>query len=145
MRIFCDTSVLVAAFVTGHPHYARALPLIERVKAGSDDGFIAAHSLAETYAVLTRLPAANRVPSGIAWQLISENLLKGFSVVALTQKEYGTTLERAASEGIEGGRIYDALLIAAAAKASVERIYTFNVGHFQDLAEDALRERIVAP
>jgi hypothetical protein len=35
--------------------------VVERVKAGQDEGFVAAHSLAEAYAVLTRLPGGNQV------------------------------------------------------------------------------------
>jgi len=145
MKIFCDTNVLVAAFLPNHFHHQAARPILERVKSRADSGFVAAHSLAESYAVLTRLPGGNQVAPGIAWQLIRENLIKSFSVVALTGSEYSKALEDAATNGVEGGRIYDALLLAAAAKSGADRIYTFNVSHFQSLADEALRKRIVAP
>ena len=59
MKVFCDTNVLVAAFLQGHPYHSSARPVIERVKARADQGFVAAHSVAEAYAVLTRLPGGN--------------------------------------------------------------------------------------
>ena len=145
MKIFCDTNVLVAAFLQNHPHHNAARPILEGVKAGHDQGFVAAHSLAEAYAVLTRLPGGNQVSPTIAWQLIVENVLKDFTILSLTSTEYADTLAEAAAKGVEGGKTYDALLLAAAAKSGAERIYTTNVRHFQSLADDALRARIAAP
>lgn len=145
MKVFCDTNVLVAAFLQNHPHHSRSRPVIERVKAQRDQGFVGAHSLAETYAVLTRLPGSSQVAAPVAWQLITENILKDFTVISLSAKEYTSTLENAARNGIEGGKIYDALLLAAAAKSGAEQIYTSDVRHFQSLANDQLRPRIVAP
>ncbi len=145
MKIFCDTNVLVAACLRGHPQHERARPVLERVKSGRDQGWVAAHSLAEAYAVLTRLPGANQVAPTIAWQLIAENVVKDFTVVSLTPKEYAETLANAAANGVEGGTTYDALLLAAAAKCGAERIYTTNVRHFQALADDRQRARIASP
>src|SRR5258708_40153168 len=124
MKIFCDTKVIVADFLRSHPHHNVARPLLERVKAGHDQGFIAAHSLAEAYAVLTRLPGGDQVPSAVAWQLISENVLKDFTVVSLTSKQYADALANASANGVEGGKTYDALILAAAAKSGAERAYT---------------------
>lgn len=145
MKIFCDTNVLVAAFLTTHPQHNSARPVIERVQTGTDDGFVAAHSLAETYAVLTRLPGGNQVPSSVAWQLISENVIKSFSLITLTAKEYAAVLETAGANGVEGGKLYDALILAAAVKSGADRIYTFNVAHFQSMAEGDTRARITSP
>lgn len=145
MKVFCDTNVLVAAFLQGHPHHNTARPVVERVKAGRDQGFVATHSLAEVYPVLTRLPGGNQVAPTVAWQLISENVLKSFTIVGLTSKEYADTLEKASTNGVEGGKTYDALLLAAAAKSGVDRVYTTNIRHFQSLADDHMRERITAP
>lgn len=145
MKVFCDTNVLIAAFLTMHPHHQAARPVVERIKAGTDEGYVAAHSLAESYAVLTRLPQGQQVPATVAWQLLKENVVKTFCVTALSPKDYARTLEEASANGVEGGRIYDALLLAAAAKSNAERIYTFNVSHFQNMAEEPMRKRIVAP
>ena len=145
MKIFCDTNIVIAAFLAGHPHHGQARPVLENVHAGKDTGFVAAHTLAEAYAVLTRLPDAGRVAPTIAWQLISENVVKLFSVITLTAKEHCETLEAAAAGGIEGGRTYDALLLAAAIKSGADRIYTLNIRYFQSLADEAVRSRIVTP
>lgn len=106
---------------------------------------MAAHSLAETYAVLTRLPGGSQVPAAVAWQLLAENVLNSFTLVTLSSKEYADALENAAKDGIEGGKTYDALILAAAAKSGAERIYTTDVRHFQRLADERLRRLIVAP
>jgi predicted nucleic acid-binding protein len=145
MKVFCDTNVLVAAFLAQHPQHHAARPVLERIKAGSDEGWAATHSLAETYAVLTRLPCTNYVSPGTTLQLISENIIRNFSLIVLSATDYSKALERAAANGVEGGRIYDVLLPAAAAKSGAGRIYTFNLTHFQALANDDIRGRIVVP
>jgi predicted nucleic acid-binding protein len=145
VKVFCDTNIVIAACLGGHPHHEQARPVLERVKSGKDIGFVAAHTLAEAYAVLTRLPDAGHVAPTIAWQLISENVVDNFSVITLSSREYSETLASAAASGVEGGRTYDALLLAAAAKSGAERIYTLNVRHFQNLADERIRSRIVPP
>jgi len=54
------------------------------------------------------------------------------------------TLRRTANLGRSGGMIYDALLLACARKVQAERIYTWNVKHFQTVAPD-LADRIMTP
>jgi predicted nucleic acid-binding protein len=145
MKIFCDTNVIVAAFLAGHPHHNAARPILERVKARKDRGFVAAHSIAEVYAVLTRLPGASQVMPSIAWILISQNILEPFAVVTLSAREYARVIESGSQRNVQGGMTYDALLLAAAKKSRAERIYTFNVSHFQSMADEQLIPRIVAP
>lgn len=147
MKVFCDTNILVSAFAEAHPQHNASRPVFERIKAGTDTGFVAAHSLAEAYAVLTRLPGASHVAPLVAWQVLSENVVEHCTIIALTAKEYAGAIEAAASQGVEGGMTYDALLLAAATKSGAERIYTFNVRHFQTLAahNKVLHSRIVAP
>jgi predicted nucleic acid-binding protein len=145
MNVFCDTNVLVAAFVASHPQHNAARPVLERIKAGIDEGFVAAHSLAESYAVLTRLPGVNQVAPSVAWQLISENVVKNFTVISLSARDYARTLEDGSLVNVQGGKIYDALLITAAIKSGAARIYTFNVSHFQSLVPRNIGSQIVAP
>jgi hypothetical protein len=57
---------------------------------------------------------------------------------------YRETIQEGADSGWIGGRIYDALQLRCAKKAACDRIYTFNVRHFQPLAPD-LADRIGAP
>ena len=79
------------------------------------------------------------------WQLIKENVLGRFSVVSLHELDYAKALEQSVANGIEGGRVYDALLLAAAEKSGADRIYAFNVAQFREIVGEELRKRIVAP
>lgn len=56
MKVLFDTSVLVAAMVESHPGHRRALPWLQGAKSGRVTFLVTAHTLAELYAVLTRLP-----------------------------------------------------------------------------------------
>lgn len=38
MQVFLDTSVLVAASESSHPHHAQVLPALQRVAKGEDQG-----------------------------------------------------------------------------------------------------------
>ena len=145
MNIFFDTTVLVAASEQSHPHYARALPVVQRVVAKQDHGYISAHSIAETYAALTRLPVQPRIHPSEAWRIITENMLPHFEVVTLGKTEYLQALEVMKQGGWSGAKIYDALLLASASKCKAERIYTFNMGDFLALASDAERGKVSAP
>lgn len=88
MRYLLDTSVLVAAIVEAHPAHAQALPRLQKVKSGVDDGVIAAHSLAELYAILTTLLIQPRISPSTAQQLIHHNVLDTFEVVFLSDEDY---------------------------------------------------------
>ncbi|HJU09379.1 MAG TPA: PIN domain-containing protein [Candidatus Binataceae bacterium] len=145
MRIFFDTSVLVAASERSHPHHARAKPALYRVIAGEDQGFINLHSVAELYAALTRLPVKPRIHPTEAAHVITANVLAHFELVPLGRDDYVETLNATASSGWAGPKIYDALLLRCAAACAAERIYTFNLADFRQLAPDILQARICAP
>ena len=55
MRALLDTSTLIAAMLPDHVHHAYALPWLAQAKAGAFEFACSGHSLAEIYAVLTRL------------------------------------------------------------------------------------------
>lgn len=96
---------------------------------------MAAHSLAETYAVLTRLPLRPRISAEEAWQLIERDLLGSVSLVSLTPEQYTSLVRRLAEYGLIGGVVYDALILEAAAAAGVDRVLTFNTADFSRLAK----------
>jgi len=60
--------------------------------------------------------------------------LKYFQISDLTGNDYASLIREAVMSGIQGGTIYDAVLLKSAAKAKVDRIYTFNLKHFQAIA-----------
>jgi predicted nucleic acid-binding protein len=145
MDIFFDTTVLVAASVQGHPHYAQARPALQRVAARQDKGFMSAHSIAEVYAVLTRLPVQPRIHPLEAVRILTDNILPHFEVMTIGKKEYVEALNNVGNGGWSGGKIYDALLLCGAAKCAVKRIYTFNLTDFRQLAPPSLQKIICAP
>ena len=144
MKVFVDTSVLVASLVQRHPHHARAMTVVHRVLRGTDRGHVAAHGLAETYAVLTSSPITPRVGPEAAAKLLRENVLANFRTAALSAREYERIVMKLADDGIAGGAVYDAIQAECARKIAADRIYTFNVGHFHRVAP-ALAARITAP
>jgi predicted nucleic acid-binding protein len=74
MKTLFDTSVIVSGIVESHPMHAKCLTWLQRAKAGGFDCFVASHSLAETFAVLTSLPVKPRISPLVAQKLIEANL-----------------------------------------------------------------------
>ena len=144
MKAYLDTAVLVAASVADHPHHSQSLGILQMVRKKAMIGHISGHGLSETYAVLTRTPFTPPIYPAEAWKLLSMNVLPYFQIVTLTPDMYRETIQECADSGWIGGRIYDALHLRCAKEAACDRIYTFNVRHFQQLAPD-LADRIGAP
>lgn len=139
-----DTTVLVASVVAHHPHHPRATSVVRRILSGDDQGHVAAHGLAEAYAVLTTLPVTPRIGPESAARMLQDNVVDHFDIVALTAREYARLLSRLAERGVMGGATYDAVQLACARKSRAQRIYTFNLHDFRRL-DPELAERIVAP
>ena len=135
-KVYFDTAVLVAASVAGHPHHRQSLATLQLVHKKAIAGFISGHGLSEIYAVLTRTPFTPPIYPSEAWQLLDTNVLPYFEVVELSARMYRDTIQDCASKGWIGGRIYDALHLSCARETGCDRIYTFNVRHFQQLAPD---------
>lgn len=143
MRSLFDTSVLVAGLVETHPQHSVALQVLTESRDG-DVLLVAAHSLAETYATLTRIPRPLRVSAQQAMGLIEQNILPDFEVIALSQKDYVDALRYLAQHNLTGGVIYDALILHAGRKGDADRILTLNPRHFRRI-DPALADRIVDP
>ena len=141
MKTFFDTSVLVAAFWGDHPQHEASLKVFST--SHKKTAACAAHSLAEVYAVMTRLPVKPLIPPDQA-MLFLQDIRDHLSTVVLDGELYYDAVQQAASRGLVGGRIYDALLLACAAKIQAGIIYTWNVGHFQQTAPE-LADKIKEP
>jgi predicted nucleic acid-binding protein len=139
--IFLDTSVWVAGFADWHPYHNASRLLLAGAKG--QNLACAAHSLAEVYATLTRLPGELRAHPRAAMQFL-ETIQRRATVISLDAREYVETIDCVSSRGMGGAVVYDALQLACARKADVERIYTWNLRHFRAIAPD-LAQRIVAP
>lgn len=138
--IFLDTSVWVASFAGWHPQHMASRSLLATEQ---EELACAAHSLAEVYATLTRLPGELRAHPRAAMQVL-EKIQQRVTVISLDAHEYFKAIDAIGRRGIGGAVVYDALLLACARKVNAERIYTWNVRHFRMVAPD-LAERIVEP
>lgn len=130
MKVMFDTSVLVAGMVEPHPMHERALPWLKRARSGDLEFFVASHTLAELYAVLTTLPVSPRISPGAAWRLIREDVITAAKIISISPSDYGAVIRRVADLGMSGGIIYDAIITKAAQKAQVDRILTLNPDDF---------------
>ena len=141
MKSFFDTSVLFASFLDGHEHYERSFAVL--ADANRKNACCAAHSLAELYATLTRLPGKLGLNVDQAlWSL--DSVAERLELISLEPIEYRHAIREAANNGIVGGTIYDALLGQCALKARATTIYTWNVAHFRRLGVD-IAEKVRTP
>ena len=141
MKAFLDTSVLIAASDVADPHHTPSFSLLSI--AQRETTACGVHTLAETYAVLSRLPGGKKKRPEYASFLI-EQILARVTVYSLSPEEYANAIRDAASKSLAGGMIFDALLLACARKSHAERIYTWNEKHFRMVAPD-LADRITNP
>ena len=145
MRISLDTNVMVAASVRQHPHFARADRILRHCADGVDQAVIHAHSLLEFHSAMTQLPRGLAVPPAAVEAILKEGILPFVRCVALPAREVQQIQKMAGQLGLTGGIIYDLYHLAVAQKAQVERLYTFNTGHFQQLAPADFSGQIVSP
>lgn len=141
MKLFFDTSVLVAAVLVQHTHHEPSLTVYQRTE--KKHAYCAAHSLAEVYASLTRLPGRQRLSSEQALLLI-DNIAERLTTISLESSDYRSAIADAAAQGIVGGTIYDALLACCALKAKADIIYTWDVRHFGLLGQE-IAKRVRTP
>jgi predicted nucleic acid-binding protein len=128
LKAFFDTSVPIPLFLEDHEHHERSLKAF--ISSNEKQNYCAAHSLAEVYSTMTRLPGRHRL-SGEQVLLFLENIRERLTLVALTGAEYDVTIKEAAEASIIGGTIYDALICRCALKAKVDALYSWNTRHFQ--------------
>jgi predicted nucleic acid-binding protein len=140
VKVFLDTSIMIAAFLETDPRHPECRALLLPVRP--ETAACGSHSLAEFYSVMTRLPIPLRLLPEQAWLLLEE-LHQRVTPINLTPSEHFEELKRIAHSGIRGGQVYDALLLACARKYGPDRIYTLDL-HFSTLAPD-LADRIVIP
>lgn len=141
MKWFFDTTVLVAALLPDHPHHSRSFPLFG--SASRKQSACAAHSLAEAYSTFTRYPGKERM-SAEAASLVVQEIERRLTLVWLDGDEYSAAIRRMAHVGIVGGAVYDGLVAGCALKAGADRLYTWNVRHFELLGVE-VRKIITMP
>ena len=137
---FFDTSVLLAGLVDlGAPSVA-PIALYDQVVAGRiAKPATAWHCCLELFSVATRLPEEYRLSSADARRLLEEEILARFAVHDLPVERRRDLFHGAESDGLIGGRIYDAEIGAVALSAGATTLVTGNRKHFAPLLRHGLR------
>lgn len=104
-----DSSVLIAGYLPGHQFHALAASALAGVRRS---GRLLAHTMAETYAVLTAPAGPFVVPGESVLRYLGQFLSQ--APHWLSPGAYATALAELARAGIEGGGIYDGLVAIAA-------------------------------
>jgi predicted nucleic acid-binding protein len=130
-----DTSCVVAAVCGWHRYHDSTRREIGRRDAAGERLVLAAHSLAEAYSVLTRLPEPHRLRTDDALALIEANWGKT-RLITLEAPDYRAALRRCRDAGMGGGAVYDALIAACAVKARVRTLVTWDLESFERFLGD---------
>jgi predicted nucleic acid-binding protein len=134
VKVCFDTSALVAALLQQHPHHSIAFPRLQAVKAGTEQGHLTTHGLAELFATLTALPLKPRLHSPDVAHLIQQSILPYFTLIPLSTDHYRDAIQLTVKQNLASGAIYDALHLIGARSAGCSILYTLNLRHFRSLA-----------
>jgi len=135
VKVFFDTSVLIAASLLQHEHHGPSAAAY--LKADKKNASCATHTLAEVFASLTRM-GAQRMGGDQALVFLAQ-IRERLTIITLDEEDYYSAIAFAAAEGIAGGTIYDTLLAKCALKANAKIIYTWDVDHFRRLGPEVAR------
>ena len=139
-KVFFDTSVLLAGLIDFGESSVAPIALLDRVARGElQDAQTAWHCCLELFSVATRLPAEYRLTTLDAHRLLDEEILARFVVLDLPQDRRAPLFAEAATDGVAGGRIYDAEIGAVAVAAGARILVTGNRRHFVPLLRRGLR------
>ena len=142
-RFLLDTSCMVALVCGWHADHASTTHEVKRRFSRGEELVVAAPALVETYSVLTRLPSSHRLPPAEALSLLDANFMNDVEVTALPARVYRALLSRAPSLQIQGGRVYDAVIVECALQAGAGALLTLNESHFRSWESERLK--VVVP
>jgi len=123
--IAIDSSVIVAALLGWHEHHQAAARALERALGSGSGVVIPSHSLIESYAVMTRLPAPHRLTPVDALQLLQDNF-RTLRLASLNSRSVWAVVQRLAAVSLGGGITYDAIILEAASDAGATELLTLN-------------------
>jgi predicted nucleic acid-binding protein len=132
VTVLVDTNVLLRQFEPGHAHHRAAVDSIERLVLSGDPVFVTAQNIAEFWAAATRPAAQNglglTVPVAVS---AVDHMERVFTLLPDHPAIYAVWKRLVMTHGVIGGRVYDALLVAAMTVHGVGRILTFNAADFR--------------
>ncbi|MBM3817993.1 MAG: type II toxin-antitoxin system VapC family toxin [Acidimicrobiia bacterium] len=140
VRVFLDTSVLLAGLVDFGPQSAPAQSLLHAVAEKQlTDVHTAWHCCLELFSVSTRLPPEFRLAPTDAARLIDAEVFARMTVHDLPAGDRLPMLKAAAHDGTAGGRVYDAHIAEIARAAGASVIVTDNRRHFMASLRHGIR------
>jgi predicted nucleic acid-binding protein len=134
-----DTSCLIPLFCEWHVQHEPTKAAIERT--GLKSMVVCSQVVLECFSVLTRFPAPFRLPARQAEELLRENLHEWVSVTPLTASDAWDSIGTIAARNLPGGRVYDAAIAQATARAGASVLLTWNVRDFLTVAPAGLEIR----
>ena len=143
MRWYFDTSVIVAAAIEGHERNGITLAVLEELARDRHHGVVSAHTIAELYSVVTKLPSPLGLSPAQAKAVVESLILNRMEIITLTRSDYEIAMKRCSEANWISGRIYDAIHIQCALKAQCERIYTLDARDFRVLCPEGIQTRLV--
>lgn len=139
MKIYLDSSIVVASLLAGQNYHSESLKLLETGNAS-----ISQHGLLETFATLTGGKLGFRVPAEVVTELITTTVLPKTETIQLTTDEVVAAFVEAKKHGVRGGAVYDYIHLIAARKANATKLYTLNLSDFVALCRKGDPE-VLAP
>ncbi len=134
MRVYVDTSVLVALTIQVHPFKELVDPQLIRKDTTLVVGL---HVFAEYYSTLTkkRLPYA-LTPELAAQQLDLLQSSKFIEIFEPKWADYARAIELSSLNSLVSGGIYDGLHVACAEGGACKKLFTLNGKDFQKMEDD---------
>jgi toxin FitB len=113
-----DSSVLVAGFTSDHSFFPVAEPALVEVR---EEGRLVAHTMAETYAVLSASGGVYRAEPGMVVEYL-DGFLQGSAPIQPRPDTYQEALELLSNKGRRGASVFDALIAMTARDAGATLI-----------------------
>lgn len=117
MSVYVDSSVIVRYVAAAHEDNAAVKSWLQALAARTEI-VTSTHALAEVFKVISTL---FRYPPAQSLSTIT-SIRRTFRIVTLLEAQYVEAIELTLSKGFAGGAVYDALHIAAAARAGATRV-----------------------
>jgi predicted nucleic acid-binding protein len=138
--VFLDTSVLLAGLVDFGSQSGPAQSLLHAVAEKQVTSPATAwHCCLEFFSVATRLPPEFRLTPDDATRLLDEEVFGRMAVHDLPARDRLPMMKAVASDGIAGGRVYDAHIAEVARAAGAAVVVTDNRRHFLAALRHGLR------
>lgn len=144
MRIFFDTSCLIAVFHKAHQAHEPLWAWYQHAGSEGSEAWTSSHALAEVFAVMTALPVRPRPTPRVVADLIREHTAQRLQVLSVGTRDVRWAIGRLAERSLSGGRIYDALHARAALRCRADKVLTLNRRHFSGIDAD-LDDRLLDP